>query len=134
MASTESLTGPARQVHQAVLAAFARTGQPPARSDLDRLARNLGASPDAVLAELAGAEPTSTVPAGGSPEGSAGATMSGEEGAAGSDGVAERLVAGGATGVASAGAGAVEGTGPRFGSRVSGSTYPCGSDATRTPM
>ena len=51
-----SLTGPARQVYQAVLAAFARTGQPPARSELDRLARNLGASPDAVLAELAGAD------------------------------------------------------------------------------
>ena len=53
---TESLTGPARQVHQAVLAAFARTGQPPARSELEQLTRNLGASPDAVLAELAGAD------------------------------------------------------------------------------
>lgn len=51
----DTLTGPARQVHQAVLAAFARTGQPPARSELERLARSLGASPDAVLAELAGA-------------------------------------------------------------------------------
>jgi hypothetical protein len=47
----EGLTGPARQVHQAVLAAFAETGQPPARSELGRLARSLGASPDAVLAE-----------------------------------------------------------------------------------
>ena len=64
MASTESLTGPARQVHQAVLAAFARTGQPPARSDLDRLARNLGASPDAVLAELAGADAVAVSPGG----------------------------------------------------------------------
>ncbi len=52
----ESLTDPARQVHQAVLAAFARTGQPPARSELERLARSLGASPDVVLAELAGAD------------------------------------------------------------------------------
>ena len=52
----ESLTGPARQVHQAVLAAFARTGQPPTRGELEQLARSLGASADAVLAELAGAD------------------------------------------------------------------------------
>ena len=52
----ESLTGPARQVHQAVLAAFARTGQPPTRGELEQFARSLGASPDAVLAELAGAD------------------------------------------------------------------------------
>ncbi len=51
-----SLTGPARQVHQAVLAAFARTGQPPARNELERVARSVGASPDAVLAELAEAD------------------------------------------------------------------------------
>ena len=51
-----NLTGPARQVHQAVLAEFARTGQPPVRSELERLARSLGASPDAVLAELAEAD------------------------------------------------------------------------------
>jgi hypothetical protein len=44
----QSLTGPARQVCQAVLAAFARTGQPPARSELEQLAPVLGASPDAV--------------------------------------------------------------------------------------
>ena len=50
------LSGAARQVHQAVLAAFARTGQPPARSELERLARSHGASPDAVVAELAGAD------------------------------------------------------------------------------
>ena len=50
---TEGLTGPARQVHQAVLATFVRTGQSAARSELERLARSLGASPDAVLAELA---------------------------------------------------------------------------------
>ena len=62
----ESLTGPARQVYQAVLAAFARAGQPPARSELDRLARNLGASPDAVLAELAEADAVAVSP--GAPE------------------------------------------------------------------
>ena len=60
----ESLTGPGRQVYQAVLAAFARTGQPPARSELDRLARNLGASPDAVLAELAEADAVAVSPGG----------------------------------------------------------------------
>lgn len=52
----ERLTGPARQAHQAVLAAFIRTGQPPARSELEQLARSLGASPEAVLAELAAAD------------------------------------------------------------------------------
>ncbi|MGH3410428.1 MAG: organomercurial lyase, partial [Streptosporangiaceae bacterium] len=50
------LTGPARQVRQAVLTALARTGQPLARSEMERLARSLGASPDAVLAELATAD------------------------------------------------------------------------------
>jgi hypothetical protein len=39
-----------------MLAAFARTGQPPARSEVERLARSLGASPDAVLTELAVAD------------------------------------------------------------------------------
>jgi hypothetical protein len=52
----ERLIGPARQVHQAALAAFIRTGQPPARSELEQLARSLGASPEAVLAELAAAD------------------------------------------------------------------------------
>ena len=51
-----NLTGPARQVHQAALAGFARTGEPPARSELERLPRTLGPSPDAVLAELAEAD------------------------------------------------------------------------------
>ncbi len=50
------LTGPARQVHQAAVAEFARSGRPPARSELERLARSLGASADAVLAELAEAD------------------------------------------------------------------------------
>jgi len=51
-----NLAGPARQVHQAALAEFARTGQPPARGELERLARSLGASPDAVPAQLAEAD------------------------------------------------------------------------------
>jgi hypothetical protein len=34
----DGLSGPARQVHRVVLAAFARTGQRPARSELERLA------------------------------------------------------------------------------------------------
>ena len=49
----DGLSGPARQVHRAVLATFARTGQPPGRGELERLARAHGADPGAVLAELA---------------------------------------------------------------------------------
>jgi len=52
----DGLSAPARQVHRAVLAAFARTGQPPGRGELERLARGHGAAPDAVLAELAGTD------------------------------------------------------------------------------
>jgi hypothetical protein len=48
-----ALTPPARQVHLAVLAAFAQTGRPPARDELERIARADGADPAAVLAELA---------------------------------------------------------------------------------
>jgi hypothetical protein len=48
-----ALTRPARQVHLAVLGAFARTGQAPGRSELERIARAGGADPAAVLAELA---------------------------------------------------------------------------------
>ena len=53
MSRAGGLSDLARQVHRSVLAAFARTGQPPARSELERLARSQGAGPDAVLAELA---------------------------------------------------------------------------------
>ena len=60
----EGLTGTARQVHQAVLFAFARTGQPPARSEVEQLARSLGASLDAVLAELADADVLAFAPGG----------------------------------------------------------------------
>ena len=48
-----ALTQPARQVHLAVLAAFAQTGRAPMRGDLERIARAGGADPAAALAELA---------------------------------------------------------------------------------
>ena len=46
-----ALTRPARQVHLAVLAAFAQTGQAPGRDDLERITRADGADPVAVLAQ-----------------------------------------------------------------------------------
>jgi hypothetical protein len=49
-----SLTRPTRQVHLAVLATFAETGRPPARSELEHIARSTGSGPAAVLAELTG--------------------------------------------------------------------------------
>jgi len=58
------LTDPSRQLHQAVPSPFARSGRPPARSELEHLARSLGASPDAVLAELAGADVLAFAPGG----------------------------------------------------------------------
>lgn len=48
------LTAPARQVHLAVLAAFAETGHAPLRTELERIARAQAADPRSVLAELAG--------------------------------------------------------------------------------
>jgi Alkylmercury lyase len=51
--SVGALTLPARQVHLAVMAAFAETGRAPARGELERTARAHGADPAAVLAELA---------------------------------------------------------------------------------
>src|SRR6516164_2671207 len=48
-----TLTGPARQVHLAVLAAFAQAGQAPGPVELERTARAGGADPAAALAELA---------------------------------------------------------------------------------
>ncbi|HLI37490.1 MAG TPA: alkylmercury lyase family protein [Streptosporangiaceae bacterium] len=51
--SAAALSRPARQVHQAVLTAFAETGRAPARADLERLAASHGTSPAAVLTELA---------------------------------------------------------------------------------
>jgi hypothetical protein len=54
--AAECLSGPARQVHLAVPAAFTATGQPPPPAELDRLARASGGQPGPVLAELAGAD------------------------------------------------------------------------------
>ena len=51
--SVGALTWPARQVHLAVMAAFARTGRAPAHAELENTARAHGADPAAVLAELA---------------------------------------------------------------------------------
>src|SRR5215472_3195525 len=51
-----ALTGPARQVHRAVLAAFTVTGQPPPRDELERIARAHGGDPGAALAEVAAAD------------------------------------------------------------------------------
>jgi hypothetical protein len=51
--SVGALTRPARQVHLAVMAAFAGTGRAPARGELERSARAHDADPAAVLAELA---------------------------------------------------------------------------------
>src|SRR5215472_6018253 len=48
-----ALTRPARQVHLAVLGAFAQVGQAPGRDELERIARAHAADPAAVLAELA---------------------------------------------------------------------------------
>jgi Alkylmercury lyase len=50
------LSGPARRVHLAVLAAFIAAGQPPSPAELDRLARAHGGKPGPVRAELAGAD------------------------------------------------------------------------------
>jgi hypothetical protein len=48
-----ALTRPARQVHLAVLTAFAQTGRAPGRGEMERIARADAADPAAVLAELA---------------------------------------------------------------------------------
>jgi alkylmercury lyase-like protein len=51
-----ALTGPARQVHLVVLAAFTVAGEPPPRDELERIARAHGGDPGAALAELAAAD------------------------------------------------------------------------------
>jgi hypothetical protein len=51
--SAAALSRPARQVHLALLAAFAVTGRAPERGVLERTARAYGADPAVVLAELA---------------------------------------------------------------------------------
>jgi len=50
------LTGPARQLHQAVLAAFAATGQPPPKAEIEHLIGAGGGDPDQVRAELTSAD------------------------------------------------------------------------------
>jgi alkylmercury lyase-like protein len=50
------LSGPARQAHCAVLAAFTITGQPPPAAEIDRLIRAAGGDPHQVRAELAEAD------------------------------------------------------------------------------
>lgn len=47
------LTPAARAVHRLVLEAFTRTGRAPARSDLERAARDRGLAPSTTLSELA---------------------------------------------------------------------------------
>jgi hypothetical protein len=51
-ARASQLSPAARQVHQAVLAAFITAGQPPPATELDRLIRSGAAEPDRVRAEL----------------------------------------------------------------------------------
>lgn len=58
------LSGPARHVHQAVLAAFTTAGQPPPAAELDRLARQHGGNPDRVRDELTGADLLAFTPQG----------------------------------------------------------------------
>jgi hypothetical protein len=50
------LSGPARQVHSAVLDAFTATGRPPSADDLERLIRAGGGDPNRVRAELSDAD------------------------------------------------------------------------------
>ncbi|HWG63827.1 MAG TPA: organomercurial lyase [Streptosporangiaceae bacterium] len=51
-AAAAALTPPARRVHLEVLKAAATTGRAPVRTELERIARDQGSEPDAVLAEL----------------------------------------------------------------------------------
>jgi hypothetical protein len=50
------LSGPARRVHKAVLAAFTATGQPPRAAEIERLIRSDGGDPDRVRAEVTEAD------------------------------------------------------------------------------
>lgn len=51
-----SVSGPGRQVHLAVLMAFAATGQPPSPAEIERLIRAGGGEPDRVRSELTAAD------------------------------------------------------------------------------
>jgi hypothetical protein len=55
-ARASRLSGPARQVHQAVLATFAATGLPPSPADIKRLIHAAEGDPDLVRAELTEAD------------------------------------------------------------------------------
>jgi Alkylmercury lyase len=61
---TGRLSGPARQVHRAVLAAFTETGRPPSPAEIERLTRAGGGDPDPVRAELAEADLLAFTPRG----------------------------------------------------------------------
>jgi hypothetical protein len=50
------VSGPARQVHVAVLKAFAATGQPPSQAEIERMIRAGVAEPDRIRAELTAAD------------------------------------------------------------------------------
>jgi hypothetical protein len=50
------LSGPARGVHRAVLAAFTSTGRPPPAAEIDRLIRARDIDPDRVRCELTEAD------------------------------------------------------------------------------
>jgi len=50
------LSGPARQVHRAVLGAFTVSGKPPSPAEIERLIRADGGDPDRVRAELTEAD------------------------------------------------------------------------------
>jgi Alkylmercury lyase len=59
------LTGPARQAHQAVLAAFTATGQPPTAAEIEHLIQSGGGDPGRVRAELTEADLLAFTPDGG---------------------------------------------------------------------
>jgi hypothetical protein len=63
-ARASQLSPAARQLHQAVLAAFTATGQPPPAADLERLIRPGTGEPDRVRAELTGADLLAFTPRG----------------------------------------------------------------------
>jgi Alkylmercury lyase len=62
--SAARLSRPARLVHQAIIRTFARTGQAPARADLDQAAVAAGVELAAALAELTRADLVVTDPSG----------------------------------------------------------------------
>jgi hypothetical protein len=63
-ARARQLSPAARQVHQAVLAAFTATGRPPPAAELDRIIRSGDGDPVRVRAELTGADLLAFTPGG----------------------------------------------------------------------